>query len=85
MNTISVKNIKKNTLKLNTKALTSTEKVVLTSFDKIEKAQNKTDKFLKKGFKFSEKQQDSFFNNLENGKKMIWKNLNKTLDFFSKN
>jgi hypothetical protein len=85
MKAISVKNIKENTQLLNHKVLKSTEKVVLTSFEKIEIAQNRTDKFLKKGFKFSEKQQDNLFNKLEESKKMIWKNLNKTLDFFSKN
>ena len=85
MKTISVKNIKENTLLLNDKALKSTEKVVLNSFEKIESVQHKTDKLLKKGFKFSEKQQDNLFNNLEKSKKMIWSKLNKTLDFFSKN
>lgn len=85
MNTISTKDIKEKALAINKKALKTTEKTVLNSFDKIEKVQNKTDELLKKGFKFSEKQQDKFFNSLENSKKMIWKNLNKTLDFFSKN
>ena len=85
MKAVSVKNIKENTQLLNHKVLKSTKKVVLTSFEKIEIAQNRTDKFLKKGFKFSEKQQDNLFNKLEESKKMIWKNLNKTLDFFSKN
>ena len=85
MKTISVNTIKEQALDLNNKALKITEKRVLSSFDKVEKVQNKTDKLLKQGFEFSNKQQDIFFNNLENGKKMIWKNLNKTLDFFSKN
>lgn len=85
MNTISTKDIKEKALAINKKALKTTEKTVLNSFDKIEKVQNKTDELLKKGFKFSEKQQDKFFNSLENSKKMIWKNLNKTLDFFSRN
>ena len=85
MKTISIKNIKSNTLSLNNKALKSTENIVLTSFEKIESVQNTTDKLLKKGFSFSEKQQDNLFNSLESGKEMIWKNLNKTLDFFSKN
>ena len=84
MKTISVKNIKENTLLLNNKALKSTETIVLTSIEKIETVQNKTDELLKKGFAFSEKQQDNLFNNLEKGKKMIWANLNKGLDFFSK-
>ncbi len=85
MKTISIKNIKENTLLLNDKALKSTEKVLLTFFEKTENAQHKTDEFFKKGFRFSEKQQDIIFNKLENGKNMIWKNLNKGLDFFSKN
>tara|TARA_R110002126_G_scaffold277560_2_gene423526 strand:- start:9330 stop:9626 length:297 start_codon:yes stop_codon:yes gene_type:complete len=85
MKTISIHTIKEQALDLNNKALKITEKRVLSSFDKVENVQNKTDKLLKKSFEFSNKQQDNFFNNLENGKKMIWKNLNKTLDFFSKN
>lgn len=85
MKTINTNTIKKQTLALNDKALKTTEKVVLTSFDKIEKAQSKTDELLKKGFSFSEKQQDKFFNTLENGKKIVWQKLNKGLDFFSKN
>ena len=75
MNTISSKYIKDKTNKLNDKALKSTEKLVTTSFEKIEKLQNKTDKFLKKGFNLAEKQQDNLFNSLENSKKMIWKNF----------
>lgn len=85
MKTINTNTIKKQTLALNDKALKTTEKVVLTSFEKIEKAQSKTDELLKKGFQFSEKQQDKFFNTLENGKKIVWQKLNKGLDFFSKN
>lgn len=85
MKTINTNRIKKQTLKLNDKALKTTENVFLTSFDTIEKAQNKTEILLKKGFDFSNKQQDKLFNTLENSKKMIWKNLNKGLDFFSKN
>ena len=84
MNTKSSKYIKEQTNKLNDKALKSAEKLVTTSFEKIEKLQNNTDKFLKKGFNLAEKQQDNLFNSLENNKKMIWKNLNKTLDFFSR-
>ena len=85
MKTISINKIKEQAIHLNDKALKTTEKKVLNSFEKIEKAQNKTDEFIKKGFKFSEKQQDKLFNNLENGKEMVWKNLNKALDFFSRN
>jgi len=82
MKTINTNTIKKQTLELNDKAIKTTENVILTSFEKIERAQLKTDELLKKGFEFSEKQQDKFFNSLENSKKMIWKNLNKGLDFF---
>jgi len=85
METISIKNIKENTLKLNQYALESTEKVVLKAIDKAEKFQNKTSNILQNSLCFSDKQQDNLFNNLENGKKMIWKNLNKALDFFNKN
>ena len=85
MKTINTNTIKKQTLELNDKAIKTTENVILTSFEKIERAQHKTDELLKKGFEFSEKQQDKFFNSLENSKKMIWTNLNKRLDFFSKN
>lgn len=84
MKTISVKNIKENTLLFNDKALKSTENIILTSFEKIEKVQNKTEDLLTKGFKYSEKKQDFLFQNLENGKETIWKNLNKVLDFFGK-
>lgn len=82
MKTITAQDIQKQALAINKKALKATEKRVLNSYQKIEKVQDKTDKFLKKGLAFSEKQQDNLFDNLENGKKMIWKNLNKTLDFF---
>jgi hypothetical protein len=82
MKTLTIQDIQKQALTINKKALKATEKRVLNSYQKIENAQNKTEALLKKGLAFSEKQQDKLFNNLENGKKMIWKNLNKTLDFF---
>ena len=85
MKTISAKDIKKNTIKLNNMALETTEKVVLKSIDKAEELQEFTAKSIKKTLDFSEKQQDKLFNNLEKSKKMIWSNLNKGLDFFSKN
>jgi hypothetical protein len=85
MKTISKINIKENTLKLNSFALKSTEKVVSKTIDSAEDLQNITSKTIKNGLAFSAKQQDNFFNNLEKGKGMIWKKLNKTLDFFSKN
>ena len=82
MKTLTIQDIQKQALTINKKALKATEKRVLNSYQKIENAQNKTEALLKKGLAFSEKQQDHMFNILENGKKMIWKNLNKTLDFF---
>lgn len=85
MKTLSVKEIKMNTTKLNKMALETTEKVVLKSIDKAENLQELTEKSIKKTLKFSEHQQDKLFNQLEKGKKMIWSKLNKTLDFFSKN
>lgn len=85
MKTILTKSIKENTLRFNQFTLKSTEKVVLTSIDKVENLQGFTSKSIKKSLNFTEKQQDILFNNLEKGKGMVWKNLNKTLDFFSKN
>ncbi len=85
MKTISKENIKQQTLKLNSFALKSAEKVILKSIDTAENLQEITSKKLRSTFKFTAKQQDNFFNNLEKGKGMIWKKLNKSLDFFSKN
>ena len=84
MKTISIQNIKEQTLHINEKALKTTEKVALSSIDTLTTVQNKTENYLKKGFEFSEKQQDKFFTGLEQGKKSIWKNLNKALDFIGK-
>ncbi|SDS25441.1 hypothetical protein SAMN05216503_2466 [Polaribacter sp. KT25b] len=85
MEIISTKSIKENTLKLNDFALKTTEKIVSKSIDSVENLQKITSKTIKHGLKFSAKQQDNLFNNLEKEKGMIWRNLNKTLDFFSKN
>lgn len=84
MKTISIQKGTKNLVKLNDFALEKTEKAVITSIEKIETLQNKTDNLLKKSFDFSEKQQDKLFNNLEKGKKSIWKNVNKIVYFVSK-
>lgn len=84
MKTLSAKDIKMNSKKLNNIALETTEKVVLKSIDKAEDLQEFTAKSIKKTLKFSEKQQDKLFNNLEKGKKTIWSKLNKGLDFFCK-
>jgi hypothetical protein len=85
MNTISTKNMKMNSAKLNKMALETTEKVVLKTIDKAEDLQKFTSTSIKKTLDFSEKQQDKIFNNLEKGKEMIWGKLNKALDFFSRN
>ena len=84
MKTISKANIKEQILKLNSFALKSTEKTILKSIDTAENLQEITSKKLRSNCKFAAKQQDNFFNNLEKGKGMIWKKLNKSLDFFSK-
>ena len=90
MKAISTNNIKENTLKLNTLklnkiALKAMEKAVLKTINTGENLQEISSKKLKATFNFTAKKQDNFFNNLEQRKEMIWKNLNKTLDFFSKN
>ena len=85
MKTISTSNIKKNTLKLNKIALKAAEKAILKTIKNGENLQEISSKKLKATFNFTAKNQDNFFNNLEQRKEMIWKNLNKTLDFFSKN
>lgn len=84
MKTTSINKLRKKFVILNDKALKITEKTFLASFEKIEKSQNKTEIFLKKVIEMSDKKQDKLFDNLENGKKMIWKNLNKGLDFIGK-
>jgi hypothetical protein len=84
MKTTSINKLRKKFVILNDKALKITEKTFLASFEKIEKSQNKTKFFLKKVIEMSDKKQDKLFDNLENGKKMIWKNLNKGLDFIGK-
>ena len=84
MKTTSINKLRKKFAILNDKAIKITEKTFLASFEKIEKSQNKTEMFLKKVIEMSDKKQDKLFDNLENGKKMIWKNLNKGLDFIGK-
>ncbi|WP_339662891.1 hypothetical protein [uncultured Polaribacter sp.] len=85
MKLISTKNIKENTLKLNSFALKSTEKMFSKTIDSAEDLQKFTSKTIQHSLKFSAKKQDNFFNNLEKGKGIFWKKLNKTIDFFSKN
>ncbi|TXD51261.1 MULTISPECIES: hypothetical protein [unclassified Polaribacter] len=84
MKTISINNIKKNSLKLNKKALQNTEKIVLKTIDKIEGLQKHKSASIKKKLHCYEKQQDAFFKHLEEEKEKIWGKLNKALDFFSK-
>ena len=52
MKTVSTKNIKENTTKLNQFALESTEKVVLSTIDKVENLQEFTSKTLKSTLDF---------------------------------
>lgn len=84
MTTISRKTIKESALKVNEFALENTEKIILKTIDKVEDFQGLTAEKLKNGLEFTAKQQENIFNNLENAKGMVWKNLNKALDFFSK-
>ena len=85
MKAISTNNIKENTLKLNKIALKAMEKAVLKTINTGENLQEISSKKLKATFKFTAKKQDNFFNNLEQGKEIIWKNFTKTASFFSKN
>ena len=85
MKTISTKIIQEQTVKLNKFALESTEKIVLKTISTTEDLQKKTSNVLKSTLIFSAKQQDKFFNNAEKAKNKIWKNINKSLNFFSKN
>jgi hypothetical protein len=71
-------------LKVNEFALENTEKIISKTIDKVEDFQGLTAEKLKSGLEFSAKQQENIFYNLENAKGMVWKNLNKALDFFSK-
>ena len=71
-------------MKVNEFALENTEKIILKTIDKVEGFQGLTAEKLKDSLKFTAKQQENIFNNLENAKGMVWKNLNKALDFFSK-
>ena len=85
MKAISTNNIKENTLKLNKIALKAMEKAVLKTINTGENLQEISSKKLKATFNFTAKKQDNFFNNLEQGKEIIWKNFTKTASFFSKN
>ncbi|MGK0414572.1 MAG: hypothetical protein ACJA1B_002799 [Polaribacter sp.] len=85
MKTISKKNIKNNSVKINQMALETTERVVLKSIHKVEELQKFTSKSIRKTLEFSEKQQEKIFNTLDKNKKVISKSLNKTLGFFSRN
>jgi len=85
MKKISINSITKNTLKLNKIALKVTEKGILKAINTSENLQEISSKKLKTTLNFAAEKQDKIFYNLEQGKEMIWKNLNKTLDFFSKN
>ena len=85
MKTLSIKDIKNNTTKLNEIALENTEKVALKVIDKVEELQKHTAKTIKNTLAYSEKKQDKFFNTLEKGKEMATKKINKAKSLFSKN
>ena len=68
----------------NTVALTSTEKAFDKGFEVVEKLQSLTDKFLKKGFKFSAKQHDAMFDTLDETKEKVVKTYNKVSKRFNK-
>lgn len=85
MKTISIKAINSNATQFNKYALKSTEKVVLKTIDKTEEIQEFSFKAIKNALNYTEKRQEIIFDKLETGKATFWKNLNKTLDFFSKN
>ncbi len=85
MKTLSQINIKEKSLQLNDYALKTTESTVLKTIKTTEKLQKLTGKSIQKSLMYSERQQDRIFNSLEKGKALAWKNINKTLDFFSKN
>jgi hypothetical protein len=59
--------------------------VVLKTIDKTEELQEFSFKAIKNTLNYTEKRQEIIFDKLETGKATFWKNLNKTLDFFSKN
>jgi hypothetical protein len=84
MTTISRNTIKEKVLKANDCALENTEKIVLKTIDKVEYLQEFTAKKLNKSLNFTAKKQENIFSSLENAKGMVWKNLNKALDLFSK-
>ena len=69
---------------VNTVALTSTEKVFDKGFEVVEKLQSLADKLLKKGFKFSAKQNDVVFDALEDTKEKAVKTYNKVSKRFNK-
>lgn len=69
---------------VNTVALTTTEKVFDKGFEVAEKLQALTDKFLKKGLKFSAEQQDNLFDTLEDTKEKAVKTYNKVSKRFNK-
>lgn len=85
MKTISIKAINSNATQFNKYALKSTEKVVLKTIDKTEEIQEFSFNAIKNALNYTEKRQEIIFDKLETGKATFWKNLNKTLDFFSKN
>lgn len=69
---------------VNTVALTSTEKAFTKGFDIVGEIQTKTEKLLKKGFKFSAKKHDEMFDMLDASKEKTVKTFNKVSKKFNK-
>lgn len=69
---------------VNTVALTTTETVFAKGFETIERWQSATDKYVKKGFKFSAKQHDVVFDALEDSKEKVAKMYTKVSKKFAK-
>ena len=71
-------------LTVNTVALTTTEKIFDKGFEVAEKLQSLTEEYLKKGLKFSAKQQDVVFDTLEDTKEKALKTYTKVSKRFTK-
>ena len=69
---------------VNTIALSSTEKIFNKGFSLIEKAQNTTDKYLKKGLAFSADKQEMTFDKLDETKAYSIKSFKKIQKKFKK-
>jgi len=81
---LTVENAIDTALLVNTVAITTTEKVFDKGFEVAEKLQSLTEKYLKKGLKFSAEQQDVVFDALEDTKEKAVKTYNKVSKRFGK-